>query len=423
VKTILCVDDIQTNLFTLEALFETYHKDKYEIITATSGKEALGVLLSYKVDMILLDVMMPELDGYETAKLILNNKRTKDIPIIFLTAKKNQDTVSRCYEVGGVDYLSKPYNELELFARIKFHLDLVDSKRILEVEKKFTQDILNMQDNLVVISDGTKVVKINEAVATFFNISGLEEFLSKYLCICHSFENEDGYFHLGLMEDSNDWMDYLLNELKTRDVLVLIKDIENSQLNSFDIKAKNFGKDYLITLTNITSFDVESKNNKYEASYDSLTNVYNRTKFNELLLQQIENEKTSKNTFSFMMIDIDFFKVVNDTYGHLVGDDVLVQMSNLIKNHIRESDVFARWGGEEFVLLLPHVGMEKAEVIANHLRAKIEVEYFPEINNITCSFGVTSYKDGDCVDSITKRADIALYEAKEGGRNTVCKVK
>ena len=206
-KKILCVDDIQANLFTLEALFETHHQNSYEIVVASSGKEALHILLSQKIDLILLDVMMPEIDGYETAGLILKNRKTKDIPIIFLTAKKDENTVSKCYEVGGVDYLSKPYSEQELFARVNFHLDLVDSKRVLEVEKKFTQDILDMQDNLVIISDGKKVIKINKAVYNFYNLNSFEEFKNKYGCVCHSFVHEDGYFHLGLIDDGVLWID------------------------------------------------------------------------------------------------------------------------------------------------------------------------------------------------------------------------
>ena len=417
---ILCVDDIEANLFTLRALFETNHKESYEIITASSGQEALTILLSKKIDLILLDIMMPELDGYETAKLILKNRKTRNIPIIFLTAKKNPDTVSRCYEAGGVDYLSKPYNEQELFVRVKFHLDLVESKRILEVEKKFTQDILDMQDNLVIISDGKQVLKINRAVLTFFDVRDIEEFRGLYGCICKCFVEEDGYFHLGEIKDDELWIDLLLEQLKSKDVLVLMRDSQASKLNSFDIKAKNFGSDFLVTLTNITSFDAESKNNEHEASYDSLTNIFNRTKLNELLVQNIENAKLSKDIFSFILIDIDHFKAVNDTYGHLVGDAILIQMSQVIKKYIRESDIFARWGGEEFVLVLPHVDLHRAEVIANHLRVKIETEHFPEVSNITCSFGVTSYVNGDKIDSITQRADIALYDAKDEGRNRVC---
>jgi len=153
-KTILCVDDIQANLYTLEALFETYHKKDYKLLFASSGQEALGMLLSNKVDMILLDIMMPDMDGYETASFVLSNKKTKNIPIIFLTAKKDENAINKCYDVGGVDYLNKPYNSNELFIRVAFHLDAVENKEKLLQEKNFVQDILDIQDNLIMVTDG-----------------------------------------------------------------------------------------------------------------------------------------------------------------------------------------------------------------------------------------------------------------------------
>ncbi|WP_294963098.1 diguanylate cyclase [Sulfurimonas sp.] len=416
-KRILCVDDIQANLFTLEALFETNYSDKYSVVTAMSGKEALEILLFQKIDLILLDVMMPDIDGYETAKFILSNKKTKDIPIVFLTAKKDQDTVSRCYEVGGVDYLSKPYNEQELFVRIKFHLDLIENKRVLEIEKKLSQDILDMQDNMVIVSDGSKMIKINRTVNEFFKF---KDFKNEKYCICKHFVEEEGYFHLGFVEKTQQWIDILLKMLEKKDVLVLMKNIDTLELNSFDIKAKKFGKDFLITLTDITSFDAESKYNEHEAYYDSLTNIYNRTKLNDLFSKQIQKAKTYHNPFAFLMLDIDYFKAVNDNYGHLLGDEVLIDMTKIIKSNIRESDIFARWGGEEFVLILPSVDLKKAEEIANYLRIKIQEYDFAEIGKITCSFGLTLYKDEDCIDSIIKRADVALYDAKDAGRNKVC---
>jgi diguanylate cyclase (GGDEF)-like protein len=120
-----------------------------------------------------------------------------------------------------------------------------------------------------------------------------------------------------------------------------------------------------------------------------------------------------------MILDIDFFKKVNDTYGHLVGDEILKSVSALITKHIRAEDTFARWGGEEFVLVL-NVGLEKGFEIAENLRKYIEVETFNEVEGLTCSFGVTEYKEKDTLNSLIKRADKALYEAKESGRNKVC---
>lgn len=421
-KNILCVDDVQTNLYTVQALFDTYCNGLYKLILVSSGKDALDVLLSEKIDMILLDIMMPVMDGYETAKLILSNKKTKDIPIIFLTAKKDEMAISKCYDIGGVDYINKPYNEHELFTRIKFHLDLVDSKEKLLQEKKIVQDILDLQDNLIIITDGEGVVKINKATSDFFSVDILGSYTDEFSCLNSMFIKEDGYFHMSLVEQDEFWIDRLLQDLKTKGCMVLLENIKTKRLESFDIKVKKFNNNYLISLTNITSIAEDSRNYEHDAYYDDLTQIYNRAKLNDIFYTEIQNIDIAKYKLSFILLDIDHFKEVNDTYGHLVGDNVLVQMSNLIKHHVRETDVFARWGGEEFVLLLPNVDIDKAVDIANTLRVKIEVEYFEEVNNITCSFGVTTYTNNDDLDTITHRADQALYKAKNSGRNKVCKL-
>ena len=417
-KKILCVDDHEVNLFTLEAIFQA-HQKTYEIITVTSGQDALSMLLTEEIDMILLDIMMPEMDGYETAGLIVSNKKTKDIPIIFLTAKKDQDTVTKCYEVGGVDYLLKPYNAEELFARVKFHLELVENKKLIEQEKALSQEILDMQDNLIFLSDGTEIIKINKTALDFFNVSNNDEFIEKYGCICNVFIEEENYFYLDSMMCNAAWLDSLVKKTQLNECLVLIENEKEKLNNSFAIKVKNFNNKYLVSLTDITAIANESKVNEQAANLDGLTQIYNRSKFNK------EFKITSANLindeeFSIILFDIDKFKEVNDTYGHLVGDDVLIKLSALVKTHTRESDIFARWGGEEFMILLRGVKLTKAIEIAEYLRSIIEVEHFDEVNNITCSFGVSSYKVGDNINSITSRADTALYEAKETGRNKVC---
>jgi two-component system cell cycle response regulator len=422
VKTILCVDDIETNLYTLKSLFDTYYKNEYNIILASSGQEALGVLLSKKVDIILLDVMMPEMDGYETASLILKNKKTKDIPIIFVTAKKDDSSIDRCYEVGGVDYLNKPYNSKELFVRISFHLDLVKSKEKLYQEKKFAQDILDLQENLIIVTDGAKVGRINKATADFFNLDLKKGFNDGSACLSSMFLEEEDYFHMGLVDKNQFWIDALAEKLKKKSHLVLLKNINTNKNESFSININEFNNKYLLSLINVTDMVEQSKSYKHNAIYDNLTQIYNRHKLNEIIAEKLEKAELLENKFSFIILDIDHFKMVNDNYGHLVGDDVLIHLSKLIKEQIRDGDVFARWGGEEFVLLLSNVDIDIASEIADKLRVKIELEYFAEVNNITCSFGVSSYEKNDTIDTITNRADKALYEAKESGRNKVCKL-
>ena len=419
-KTILCVDDIEANLYTLKAIFDSYGGD-YNIIIASSGYDALSILLKHDIDLILLDIMMPELDGFESAKLILGNKKTKDIPIIFLTANKDSTTISRCYRVGGVDYLNKPYNEVELLERVKFHLEFSAQSKKLKEEKELAQNILNLQDNIVFISDGKNMLSANNTTFNFFDVKNFEEFISRYECICTTFIKDDSYFSLDKVSDNQLWVDVLINNLNSRTCSVLIMDIKTLKPKAFAIKAKKLTNNYLVSLTDITSISLESKKFEHEASYDALTKIFNRNKFHYLFQEQEKILKRSNlNNLSFIILDIDNFKMVNDTYGHNVGDDVLVHLSNLIKSNIRGSDIFARWGGEEFVILLPNININKAKDIAENLRVIVESEPFDIVDNITCSFGVSTFVEFDTLETLVKRADDALYQAKESGRNRVC---
>ena len=155
------------------------------------------------------------------------------------------------------------------------------------------------------------------------------------------------------------------------------------------------------------------------AVHDALTGIYNRHGVNEILNQKIEEFKRAKNKLSVIFFDIDFFKRVNDTYGHDRGDYVLENIAKLVSSEIRVSDIFARWGGEEFILFLPDTSLEEAVQVAEKLRKSIQEYAFSDIDTITCSFGVTELKKNDTKESFLKRVDNLLYEAKASGRNRV----
>lgn len=152
---------------------------------------------------------------------------------------------------------------------------------------------------------------------------------------------------------------------------------------------------------------------------DSLTNTYNRLKFNESLSSEIELARRYGNTFSLIMFDIDHFKQFNDQKGHIFGDKVLIEIANLVKESVREVDVFARWGGEEFVILLPQTNCKEASALAERLRKSIYKESVKKEMALTCSFGVTAFSSQDDEDLIMDRVDRALYKAKGSGRNVV----
>ncbi|HKL75633.1 MAG TPA: GGDEF domain-containing protein [Halanaerobiales bacterium] len=171
---------------------------------------------------------------------------------------------------------------------------------------------------------------------------------------------------------------------------------------------------------NYTSKEV-IKNLKMKAEIDEMLNIYNRTKFMEKLKLETERSHRYKSDVSLIMFDVDYFKEINDNYGHLVGDDILKSLINIVKNEIREVDFLARYGGDEFIIINPETKLKESVKLAERLRFKIENSEFEKIDKVSCSFGVAELREDDDIDSFIKRVDDALYEAKEKGRNKVIK--
>ncbi len=417
---ILCVDDTQTNLFVLESLFET-KSDRYTITSVTSGEDALGVLLQKQIDLILLDVMMPDMDGFQTAQLISTNKQTKDIPIIFLTAKRDDTTIQKAFSLG-VDYLSKPYDEFELLARVEFHIKLVEYKDKLKEQIAFSQSVMDAQQTIIFIYDEhTGIVSVNKRFLEFFAVDSLEEFNTKHDNISNLFMEYENYFSLHVLNNNKPWTQYLANHSGVESYKILLMDISTFEPKAFQINVNpidNRNK-FVVTLTDVTQLATQMKTFENKATYDNLTKVYNRSKFIDLFEIETKKAKDKGYKLAFGMFDIDHFKKVNDTYGHLVGDKTLITFASTINESIREIDIFARWGGEEFTILLPNVDEKELEEILNQIRIKISQIPFEEVGHITCSIGATIYQEGEELESLSNRADEGLYIAKETGRNKV----
>lgn len=170
----------------------------------------------------------------------------------------------------------------------------------------------------------------------------------------------------------------------------------------------------------IDNYSQQKQKLEIEASTDPLTKIANRLKFDTVFEEHVEVSKRYGGSFSLILFDVDNFKNVNDTYGHKIGDNVLIALAKLVTKEVRKSDTFARWGGEEFVVLTPQADLEKTLILAKKLRQKIEQYDFKEIGRMTCSFGVTEFKKGYSLKEFVKNADDALYEAKRNGKNKVC---
>jgi len=317
---ILIVDDRPENLLVLESIL---YNMECNIIKATSGNEALSLMFDYNFALVLLDVQMPEMDGFEIAELLRSNSRTRFTPIIFVTAiSKEKKCIFKGYEVGAVDYLFKPIEPVVLQSKVKFFIELYNQNKIIEQQKTLLE------------------IKIKE-----------------------------------------------LSELK----------------------AANFNLENL--------------------SYtDGLTGISNRRNFDSYIEMSWNNCLDSSKPLSLIMMDIDYFKLYNDNYGHIKGDDCLKAVAKeLSKSAKRTLDLSARYGGEEFVIILPETHKEGAEIIAEEIRKNIinldiPHESSPISKNVTLSLGVTTMVPNNqhTISEFINDADKALYEAKNLGRNRTC---
>lgn len=178
-------------------------------------------------------------------------------------------------------------------------------------------------------------------------------------------------------------------------------------------------KQVLFVCTDITNFESECRKNELLAMMDPLTNSFNRLKFDELMENEIRRAERYNHPFSIILMDIDYFKNVNDYFGHQQGDEVLVTLSTIVQQRIRETDIFARWGGEEFIILAPEAKMEQSKELAESIRLLIEDFPFQNIGPLTCSFGIAEFSNGKTKRELFLEADQALYQSKKRGRNCV----
>jgi len=288
----------------------------------------------------------------------------------------------------------------------------------LEKELNLLQSVIDQQETIIIVSDLEDIIEVNKSFLEFFNITSVEEFLKKYQKLEETFIAHKDFYSLN---GSLNWIEDIQKLPQYKKVVSIVdpKTIEPKaftiQINPLDEKEKY----YVITLTDITKIKLESQKHYYNATHDNLTGLYNRAYFLDNL-NMILNEAGRYGTInSVILFDIDHFKSFNDTYGHLKGDEVLKAVSKITSANIRKSDIIARWGGEEFIVLLPNTPIATAELVAENLRKQIESIDISGIKNITASFGVSEYVPEDDHDSLIQRADDALYEAKDSGRNCV----
>jgi diguanylate cyclase (GGDEF)-like protein len=307
-----------------------------------------------------------------------------------------------------------------LATQIKAKVKLQEQNIEIEKKQRLLHDLLNLTDNIMFITDFKRVKYANNRFKNLLNIEYISEINKKFKnSLSNMFVAEDGCLHNGLLKEGESFPSlFKRTAVEDRVVTVIDKSLVPVSFKISLTKTENNG-DYLVTLTDITQMRKQHQQVQRKASFDKLTGLYNRMKFDDLFLEKYLEAKEQHTPLSVAILDIDKFKDFNDNYGHLIGDEVLIEISKNIKSNIRESDIVARWGGEEFVILFVHTPLDEAVVVVEKLR-KIIAEHEHKIaGKISASFGLSDYREDDSIESIFNRCDKALYRAKANGRNRV----
>ena len=284
-------------------------------------------------------------------------------------------------------------------------------------EHRLLNDIINSTNTIMFVSNFKDLFFSNKRFKTLFNIEKESDFKIRVKeDLVDIFTCEDGFLHSGLLNEKQSFNNLIMNtEYEERVVLIYRQ--------AFHISTAKTGysnnKNCLVTLTDITKIKEREKKIQRKAYIDSITGVPNRNMFDEVATKELVRDSRYKRDLTIGIVDIDFFKKFNDTYGHLVGDEVLIMIAQYINGAVRDTDTFARWGGEEFVILLPETNIESAVLVCEKLREGIANLSHQTAGGVTASFGITQHNEGDTLLTIFKRCDDALYEAKKNGRNQV----
>ena len=442
---ILVVDDEPANVRLLEAKLQSEY---FDVCTSEGGKEAIETAHSEHPDLILLDVMMPGIDGFETCRRLKSDPVTRHIPVIMVTALDQREDRIKGLEAGADDFLTKPVDDLTLFARVRSLLRLkvvLDELRHREESGVASGVIPQLGDEepenskVVIVTGDIRVgerylVAMPDYVTPRLEtdpVAGIEA-VSKGadllmvdltspgfdgLRICARVRSEPETRQLPILaivhpEDTASAIKAL--DIGVNDVVH--RPVDPGELNA-RVQTQVRRKRYADKIRERLDESMEL------AVTDSLTGLHNRRYIGSRLRKAVDSTNNGGAPVSILIADIDHFKHINDEYGHDVGDQILKTFASRLTTGLRALDLAARYGGEEFLIVMPGAGMAEACIAGERLRARIADQPFSWDGGdpipVTVSVGLAQVTSGESVESVLKRADTALYKAKHAGRNQV----
>ncbi len=448
---VLVVDDVPANVKLLEARLSAEY---FDVITAMSGEEALTICDRAECDIVLLDVMMPDMDGFEVCRRLKSNPLTHYIPVVMVTALDQPADLQRGLEAGADDFLTKPIPDLALIARVRSLSRLKMITDELRMRAVTAREIGIQSPEREAVADsgrGGRVLIVDDRPASHERIAAA--LAGEHSVDIEADPNEalfraaDGNYDLLIVSlglanfDALRLCSQVRSLDRTRNVPILaISEPDNSARM---VRGLEIGvNDYLMRPVDKNELLARARSQVRKRRYterlrdnvqmsiemaitDALTGLFNRRYMETHLSSLIEQAIARGKPLTALVLDIDYFKSINDTHGHDAGDDVLREFALRIKRSIRGIDLACRYGGEEFVIIMPETDITVGAMVAERLRRRIAADPFAIQDAsrsvpVTISIGIAALRGKeDSAANLVKRADRALYRAKRDGRNRV----
>ncbi len=448
---VLVVDDVPANVKLLEARLSAEY---FDVITAMNGEEALAICERGECDLVLLDAMMPVINGFETCRRLKTNPATHHIPVVMVTALDQPADRVRGLEAGADDFLTKPICDFALIARVRSLARLKMVTDELRMRAATSRDIGIESPEREAIADaggGGRVLIVDDRASSHERIAAV-------LAGEHDAEVEanpnqalfraaDGNYDLVIVSLGLQNFDALrlcsqirsLERTRNTPVLAVAEPDDTARM----VRGLEIGvNDYLMRPIDKNELLARARTQVRKRRYterlrdsvqmsiemaitDVLTGLFNRRYMESHLATLIEQAKSRGKPLTALVLDIDYFKAINDSHGHDAGDDVLREFALRIRRSIRGIDLACRYGGEEFVIVMPETDMAVAAMVAERLRRRIAADPFAIQQGarsipVTISIGIAGVRGrDDSAAALLKRADQALYRAKRDGRNRV----
>ncbi|GLK80805.1 PleD family two-component system response regulator [Methylopila turkensis] len=447
---VLVVDDLPINRKLLD---QRLTAEYFEVITASTGQEALDICARSQCDIVLLDVIMPGMDGFEVCRRLKVDPKTHHVPVVMVTSLDLPSDRVRGLEAGADDFLTKPVADVPLFARVRSLARLKMLGDELRLRAQTTRE-LGMSDMLmdVIKDDGLngRILVVDDRPSSSDRLaaalSGQQRVEIEPDPHEALFRAAEGDFDLAIVALGLEGFDALrlcaqlrsLERTRTLPILLLADPDDNGRvLRGLEVGINDYLARPIDPNELVARVRTQVRRRRYTerlrsnvqasmelAITDGLTGLHNR-RYLEMHLQSLLDQATARNRpLSALMVDIDHFKAVNDTHGHDVGDEVLREVARRLKASVRGIDLACRLGGEEFVVVMPETDAAVARLVAERIRSRLASE--PVASRVaaplavTASIGVaTFHPEADDAAALIKRADVALYRAKREGRNRV----